>query len=191
MKTYDIAGIRVGPRPVFANRKGEGIVEIVWQELIDFQTDVVGTMKIEVTANGMTATRGPGDASIGYGSVSPKPLPGEDILVRRLSDAATQAIERGLASKPKPKKREKKVEAVKKAKPVVSTIVSSGEVSQAAPESISKQPSTDRGPRTAGTRRSSTRKRGARRRTRTEGSPSTKSETPTKNEASKEEGTWE
>ncbi len=99
LKTYDIAGIRVGGRPVYASRVGSNGVEIVWQELKDFQTLFVGTMMIEVTNEGITASRGPGDASAGFGSVSKKPLAGEDILVRRLSDAAVQAIEKGLATK--------------------------------------------------------------------------------------------
>jgi len=155
MRTYDIAGIRVGARPVFATRIGEGLVEIVWQELKDFDPIFVGKMNIEVSANGITAVRGPGDAAAGYGTISRKPLPGEDILVRRLSEAATQAVEKGLATKPKPKK---KVQPVKKT-PVVSTVLSSGTVSP--PESAPKPPSADGGPRTVGTRRSSKRKRGA------------------------------
>ncbi len=99
LKTYDIAGIRVGARPVYASRVGSNRVEIVWQELKDFQTLVVGKMMIEVTNEGITASRAPGDASVGFGSISKKPLAGEDILVRRLSDAAVQAMEKGLATK--------------------------------------------------------------------------------------------
>ncbi len=99
LKTYDIAGIRVGARPVFASRIGENGVEIVWQELKDFKTNVVGRMIIEVSDSGITAKRGPGDPNVGYGSISSKPLAGEDILVRRLADAATQALEKGLAQK--------------------------------------------------------------------------------------------
>jgi hypothetical protein len=99
LKTYDIAGIRVGARPVYATRVGDSQVEIVWQELVDFKTDFVGKMVIEVTETGITAKRGPGDASKGYGSISSKPLAGEDILVRRLADGATQAMEKGLATK--------------------------------------------------------------------------------------------
>jgi hypothetical protein len=99
LKTYDIAGIRVGARPVYATRIGESKIEIVWQELKEFKTNFVGKMVIEVTDTGITAKRGAGDASAGYGSVSSKPLAGEDILVRRLADAATQAMEKGLAKK--------------------------------------------------------------------------------------------
>lgn len=156
MRTYDIAGIRVGARPVYASRiDGTGLVEIVWQELVDFKTNNVGKMIIEVTESGMTAIRGPGDAKAGYGLTSKKPLAGEGIMVRRLSDAATQAIEKGLATKPAPKKQEKKKVV---AAPVVSTVVESGPVAPpAAPAS------SDSGPRTAGARRSSERQRGKRR----------------------------
>jgi hypothetical protein len=56
-------------------------------------------MRIEVNEDGMVASRGAGDASRGFGKVSMKPLPGEDILVRRLADAAAQAVEKGLAVK--------------------------------------------------------------------------------------------
>lgn len=99
LKTYDIAGIRVGARPVYASMVGEGKVEVVWQNIIDFKSVTVGKMLIEITDKGITAVRAPGDATAGFGSISPKPLQGEDILVRRLSDAATQAIEKGLATK--------------------------------------------------------------------------------------------
>lgn len=99
MRTYDIAAIRIGARPVFANRVEGSKVEIVWQELVNFETFFVGKMLLEVTENGITATRGPGDASRGYGFISKKPLPGEDVLVRRLADAAAQSIEKGLAKK--------------------------------------------------------------------------------------------
>ena len=45
LKTYDIAGIRVGARPVYASRQGESMVEIVWQDMNkDFQTEMVGKM---------------------------------------------------------------------------------------------------------------------------------------------------
>lgn len=99
LKTYDIAGIRVGARPVYASRIGENQVEIVWQELKDFKTTVVGKMIIEVFDNGVIARRAAGDAKSGYGSISSKPLAGEDILVRRLAEAVTQAVEKGLATK--------------------------------------------------------------------------------------------
>lgn len=160
LKTYDIAGIRVGARPVYASRIGESEVEIVWQELKDFKTNFVGKMTIEVTENGIIAKRGAGDASAGYGSVSQKPLAGEDILVRRLADAATQAMEKGLATKPAPKKRKKKVVV---AAPAVSTVVSAGAVETPPPVARPKE-SSAAGPRTTGARRSSERKRGKRRR---------------------------
>ena len=99
LKTYEIAGIRVGARPVYASVIGEGKVELVWQNIVNFQSVTVGKMIIEITDTGISAVRAPGDSSAGFGSISPSPLQGEDILVRRLSDAATQAIEKGLATK--------------------------------------------------------------------------------------------
>jgi hypothetical protein len=99
LRTYDIAAIRTGARPVIANRAGPGRTEIVWQQLVNFDSVIVGRMVIQITESGMKATRGPGDAAKGYGSVSTKPLAGEDVLVRRLAEAASQAIEKGLASK--------------------------------------------------------------------------------------------
>lgn len=158
LRTYDIAGIRVGARPVYASKIGETTVEITWQKLVDFQSVTVGKMLIEISDDSIVAKRGPGDASAGYGSISLKPLAGEDVLVRRLADAASQAIEKGLAKKPaatkKPKPEPKKVVV---AAPVTTT-VSSGDVVQA------KEPaSLESGPRTAGARRSSERARGKRR----------------------------
>jgi hypothetical protein len=67
--------------------------------LKDFKATVVGKMIIEVFDKGIIARRAAGDASAGYGSISMKPLAGEDILVRRLAEAATQAMEKGLATK--------------------------------------------------------------------------------------------
>lgn len=99
MRTYDIAAIRIGARPVYATSTNPGEVEIVWQELVNFESFVVGKMLLKVEENGITATRGAGDASKGYGSISKKPLPGEDVLVRRLAEAASQAVEKGLAKK--------------------------------------------------------------------------------------------
>jgi hypothetical protein len=99
LRTYDIATIRSGARPVFAARAGEGKVEIVWQELVNFESEIVGRMIILVSEDGLVAMRGPGDAAKGFGSISKKPLSGESVLVRRLADAASQAIEKGLAEK--------------------------------------------------------------------------------------------
>lgn len=99
LRTYDIAAIRVGARPVFASKTAAGEVEIAWQELVDFQSVQVGKMLLRVNENGITATRESGDASKGYGSISKMPLPGEDVLVRRLGEAASQAVEKGLAKK--------------------------------------------------------------------------------------------
>lgn len=99
LRTYDIAAIRTGARPVYATRAGEGKVEVVWQQLVNFDSVTVGCMVIQVTEKGLTATRGPGDASKGFGTVSAKPLAGEDVMVRLLAGAASQAIEKGLAKK--------------------------------------------------------------------------------------------
>lgn len=99
LRTYDIAAIRIGGRPVYAKKLDSGMVEIVWQELVDFQSRVVGRMIVEVSSNGIVAKRGAGDAADGFGSISIKPLQGESVLVNRLSEAAAQAIEKGLATK--------------------------------------------------------------------------------------------
>ncbi|MGK3759515.1 MAG: hypothetical protein ACI8RD_011832 [Bacillariaceae sp.] len=157
MRTYDIAAIRIGARPVSTTRSGDGRVDITWQELVDFDSVVVGTMILQVTEDGITATRGPGDASKGYGAVSTMPLNGEDVLVRRLAEAASQAIEKGLAKK-MPRKKSVKV-AVEAPKPVTS-LQSAGSVEpskQAESDSPAKNTS---GPRQAGARRSTPRSRG-------------------------------
>jgi hypothetical protein len=99
LRTYDIAAIRTGARPVSASRAGPGKVEIVWQQLVNFDAVTVGRMLIQVSDTALLATRGPGDPSAGFGSVSAKPLAGEDVLVRRLAEAASQAIDKGLAVK--------------------------------------------------------------------------------------------
>jgi hypothetical protein len=99
LRTYDIAAIRVGARPVYASRVGENGVEIAWQQLVDFSSVTVGKMAITVSDTGLVATRGAGDPSKGFGTVSRKPLSGEDVLVRRLADAVAQAMEKGLARK--------------------------------------------------------------------------------------------
>lgn len=99
LRTYDIAAIRKGARPVSATKIAEDKLEIVWQELLDFQTVTAGSMVVQVSNTGLVALRGPGDASKGFGEISRKPLQGEDVLVRRLAEAASQAIEKGLANK--------------------------------------------------------------------------------------------
>lgn len=99
LRSYDIAGIRVGARPVYAVQSSDDTVEVVWQELVNFNSVVSGKMIISITEKGMTASRGAGDPSAGFGSLSKKPLPGEDALVRSLGDAAAQAVEKGLAVK--------------------------------------------------------------------------------------------
>jgi hypothetical protein len=99
LRTYDIATIRSGARPVFATRAGEGKTEIIWQELVDFKSVTVGKMVIQVSDTELVATRGPGDAAAGFGRISSKPLNGENVLLMRLAEAASQAIEKGLAKK--------------------------------------------------------------------------------------------
>jgi len=157
LRTYELAGIRIGARPVYAVRAGDGRTEIVWQQLDNFETATVGKMIIQVSENGIVATRAPGDASKGFGSISRKPLNGEDVLVRTLADAASQAVEKGLAKKAVVEKQRSKKKA-----PVapVSSVVASGDVVAEAPSA----PSLESGPRQAGARRSSQRDRGTRRR---------------------------
>lgn len=148
MRTYDIAAIRTGARPVSATQIEDGVVEIVWQELMDnYESATTGRMTIRISDTGMVATRGPGDPKMGYGSISRKPLNGEAVLVRRLADAASQAMEKGLAKKP--------ASAVK---PVVAK--------KAVPEPVSSRvapAAADSGPRQSGARRSSERSRGGKR----------------------------
>jgi len=154
MKTYDIAAIRIGGRPVAAIRSGEGRVDITWQELVNFDSVTVGKMILQVNDDGITATRGPGDASKGYGSISTMPLNGEDVLVRRLAEGASQAIEKGLAKKAQRKKPIKS--AVEAPKPV-SSLQSSGTIDVQTPPPA---PESSAGPRQAGARRSTPRSRG-------------------------------
>ena len=154
LRTYDIAAIRIGARPVSASRTGAGQVQIIWQELVDFSTVTAGKMIIQVSETGITATRAGGDASKGFGAISRKPLNGEDVLVRQLAEAASQAVEKGLANKAiisKPVQQElKKIDPVAPVSSVVS-VVTVGPVVTA-----------ESGPRQAGARRSSERTRGAR-----------------------------
>ena len=157
MKTYDIAAIRIGARPVVATRSGEGRVDIIWQELVDFDSVTVGRMILQVNKDGITATRGPGDASKGYSSVSVMPLNGEDVLVRRLAEAASQAMEKGLAKKAPRKKSTKTVVEAPKA---VSSLQSSGTVEAKTPPPPPKPAESSAGPRRAGARRSTPRSRG-------------------------------
>ena len=158
MRTYDIAAIRIGARPVATARSGEGRVDITWQELVNFDSVTVGTMILQVNEDGITATRGPGDASKGYGAVSTMPLNGEDVLVRRLAEAASQAIEKGLAKKVQ---RKKPVKVAVQAPKPVSSLQSAGSVeTQTPPPPPPKQAESSAGPRQAGARRSTPRSRG-------------------------------
>eukprot|EP00980_Cylindrotheca_fusiformis_P009161 scaffold1993_cov107-Cylindrotheca_fusiformis.AAC.5 len=154
LRTYDIAAIRTGPRPVYAIRCDSGIVEIIWQELVDFQSVVVGRMILRVDENGITATRGAGDAKAGFGTISMKPLPGEEALVSRLAEAASQATEKGLARKCSVKVHPKKARNVEKAVSVPVTSLDSSGAVRGPP-----QQTPDTGPRKAGARRSTPRRR--------------------------------
>jgi hypothetical protein len=193
LRTYDIAAIRVGARPVYTTRTSPGTLQIDWQQLVDFESVTVGKMEIVVTDKGLKALRLAGDASKGFGSVSRIPLNGEDVLVRRLAEASSQAIEKGLAKKvsgkgwgtilqihkavsqmphiislPQAKAVKKAVEEYKKPEPVVAAApVTSIQSSGTVEASIAAASS---GPRQAGARRSTERARGKRRKTSTESS---------------------
>lgn len=157
LRTYDIAAIRVGARPVYAARAGKGIVEVFWQELVNFNSVTVGKMVLQVTCEGISASRGAGDPNKGYGTVSAMPLPGEDVLVRRLAEASSQAVEKGLAKKIKTKKSEKVV--VETPKPAT-TLQAAGSVDTEPQPKAREAPKTS--PRQAGARRSTPRSRGTR-----------------------------
>ncbi|KAL7479105.1 hypothetical protein ACHAW6_004851 [Cyclotella cf. meneghiniana] len=158
LRSYDIAGIRVGARPVYAVQTADDTVEVVWQELVNFNPVTSGRMTVRVGDGGMTASRGPGDASAGFGAVSLKPLPGEDILVRRLADAAAQAVEKGLAVKSTLSQAKDEMGAK------ATTVVNEPPPPVVAEKPIMETPSTmassESGPRTSGVRRSSERARG-------------------------------
>lgn len=184
LRTYDIAAIRIGARPVYASRSALGEVQIVWQELVDLVSVTAGTMVIQVSETGLTATRGPGDASKGFGAISRKPLNGEDVLVRQLAEAASQAVEKGLAKKAIVVKKVEQAE-VKRAEqssvisPPITSVVSA--VTVDVPVT-----SAESGPRQTGARRSSERTRGSRKR-RVDGSGGTSSEDVT-NDSSDDDG---
>lgn len=146
MRTYDIAAIRIGARPVYATRAGDGLVQITWQELINFDSVNVGAMMLKVTSDGITATRGPGDPAKGFGTVRDLPLPGEDVLVRRLAEAAAQAVEKGLAKKRPMKKPTKAVGATPVA---VSSLMSAGNVAVGTDSVVATEKATTTMPGTA------------------------------------------
>ena len=66
LRSYDIAGIRVGARRVYATQVDDATVELIWQDLVDFNPVTCGKMVITVSENGMEACRGGGDAGAGY-----------------------------------------------------------------------------------------------------------------------------
>lgn len=175
LRSYDIAGIRVGARPVYASvlppRGDDGdvaVVEIVWQGMVNFAPVTSGRMLVEVGKSGLTARRGPGDASAGFGVAAASPLPGEDILVRRLADASSQAVEKGLAMKAAPSTKKADAAAASSKKPVTTVVVTPAVdvVSPVAVPSLTYDgvpaSSESSGPRNAGARRSSERTRGSR-----------------------------
>lgn len=171
LRTYDIAGIRVGARPVYASRTTTDgniqSVEIVWQQLVDFEPKMVGKLQIEVNedGSGLIARRVAGNPNQGYGKVSLKPLAGEDIIVRSLVDAAVQAVEKGLAIKKTAIKSPKITSKVRKepAPQPVSTVATSGSLDAATATSTTDTvQSLASGPRSAGATRSAQRRRGTR-----------------------------
>jgi hypothetical protein len=104
LRTYEIAAITRGARPVKVNRltgETKGL-EVIWQQLVNFEPVLAGKMIIQVSDTGIQAIRGAGDPKGGFGAVSNKPLGGEDVLVRRLAEAASQAVEKGLAIRVSP-----------------------------------------------------------------------------------------
>ncbi|KAL7575726.1 hypothetical protein ACA910_003060 [Epithemia clementina (nom. ined.)] len=154
LRTYEISSIRVGGRPVYATQPSEDTIEIVWQQLVNFESVIVGKMTIQISEDGLVALRGPGDASRGFGEISRTPLPGEDVLVRRLAEGTSQAIEKGLATKP----------ALKGQEEISSPVAVLKETKSMSQQEKSTQldtaTSTATGPRQSGLRRSTERARG-------------------------------
>lgn len=150
LKTFELATIQTGARPVYATVPYEGTVEIVWQQLKEFKSTNVGKLIITVDEKSITARREIFEENV-------YELPGDKVLVRRLADATAQAMEKGLAIKPKVQKRsESKVPkiAIETVSPVkTTTATSAGTVEDEAS-----------GPRGSGARRSSPRARGRKRR---------------------------
>ena len=130
-------------------------MQIVWQDLVDFAPVTCGRMYIEVVTTGISAMRGPGNAS---------PLAGEEILVKRLADTLSQAVEKGLAVKVVAKKAEVAVATLKR--PAMTAVVTPTIVASIPLSTLDDMPSSSSdssGPRNAGARRSSERTRGSRR----------------------------
>jgi hypothetical protein len=177
--SYDIAGIRVGSRPVYSTRvesseEGTEEVDIFWQELINFEETVtVGKMKIKISNEGIRASKKVLDAERLDAS---RPFPGEAILVRKLADAAGQAIDKKLAVKVSLRSTLKNRKTnclclqmlnifpfcsflqVKTKKVAAAPVVT--KVPEPSPVSVESKSST--GPRTSGAKRSTQRPRGKR-----------------------------
>lgn len=163
MRTYDLATIRTGARPVYASQISESEMEILWQELVNFESVTVGKMIVAVSPDGMVATRAAGDPAKGFGMISRKPLPGEDVLVRRLADAASQAMEKGLAKKPVAAVTSSLRNEAEQSKPQPSVVSSLQSTETIAREPSATLSSSSSGPRPSGARRSSERTRGGKR----------------------------
>ena len=145
LKTFELATIKTGARPVYATVAEDGKVEIVWQQLKDFKSSNVGKLIIEINDNGLLARREVNVEGL-------QELPSERVIVRRLADATAQAIEKGLAVKP----------AVETKQPLEIPVTPVA-VSTVAKPSLAATVITNNdaaGPRAAGARRSSQRARG-------------------------------
>jgi len=176
-KTYDLAAIRTGARPVYLTQTSETEVEIVWQELKDdtFQSVETGKLVISIAQKDATATGKPlySMKAMRVPSNGGNPLNGESILVRRLADAASQAMEKGLATAPpRMKKTKKEIEKPKvvssRVMPTPPTNPAAAQVEAAKAAAMSNpqraagaETKSTTGPRQAGARRSSERSRGS------------------------------
>jgi len=137
-----IRWMTVPPVPFWRGRKKEEM-ELVLR----------GAVAVEITKTGLVARREGGDVASGFGEVNEEPLPGEDIIVPALAEAASLAIARGLAEK-KSEAKHVSIEIPRKISPPVY-----GNEEKEVPKRLSMDSS---GPRRAGARRSYQRPRGSR-----------------------------
>lgn len=148
LKTFELATITTGARPVYAIVPEDGQVEIIWQQLKDLKSSNVGKIVIDVNNEGLVARRQIVQQEL-------RQLPSESVVVRRLADATAQAIEKGLALKPIVKEKATlKTPAPSAILPVMEQLPTIVTVNK---DSIEEDAS---GPRVAGARRSSQRARG-------------------------------
>lgn len=160
LRSYDIAGIRVGERPVSTVRVGEDIISILFQTLDTktYESTSVGKLIISLDRNNndnptIIVKREVTDSNFLESITSGKKkrknkknlFQGEDVLLRSLEDASNQAIEKKLATK---------ITAVEE-EPIVSLQSPQPVVVQ----STSSTPQT--GPKSKGARRSLERSRGS------------------------------